>query len=58
VPLLKKFAGDFSQSVIYGEQVDVFITVDEEEAIQTAINIVRTAGFNLSWSRIPEQMEL
>ena len=56
------FAGDFSQPVIDGKQVDVLIAGNDEEALKTVSEIVSTAGFNpiiagnLSVSRTLENM--
>ena len=58
------FAGDFSQSMIDGKQVDAFIAGNDEEAVQTVEEMVRVAGFNpiaagkLAVSRILENMQL
>ena len=56
------FAGDFSQAVIGGQKVDVFVAGNDEEAIETVSVLVADAGFNpinaggLSISRILENM--
>jgi 8-hydroxy-5-deazaflavin:NADPH oxidoreductase len=56
------FAGDFSDTIIDGKQVDVFIAGNEEEALKTTSEIVAAAGFNpiiagnLSASRTLEDM--
>jgi NADPH-dependent F420 reductase len=56
------FSGDFSQPVIDGKQVDVFIAGDDEEALKTVSELVADAGFNpvvtggLSVSRTLENM--
>ena len=56
------FAGDFSQPVIDGKQVDVLIAGDDEDAIKTVSELVSEAGFNpivaggLSVSRTLENM--
>ena len=58
------FAGDFSQLLIDGKQADAFIAGNDEEAVHTVEEMVRTAGFNpiaagkLSVSRILENMQL
>jgi hypothetical protein len=58
------FAGDFSTPVIAGTQVDAFIAGNDEEALSTVEELVRTAGFNpikagkLSVSRTLENMQL
>lgn len=56
------FAGDFSQPIIDGKQVDVLIAGNDEEALKTTGEIVKAAGFNpiiagkLSVSRTLENM--
>lgn len=56
------FSGDFSQPVIDGKQVDVFIAGNDEEALTTVSELVADAGFNpivtggLSVSRTLENM--
>jgi NADPH-dependent F420 reductase len=56
------FAGDFSQTVINGNQVDSFIAGNDEDALQTVSELVSTTGFNpviagdLSVSRTLENM--
>jgi NADPH-dependent F420 reductase len=56
------FSRDFSQPVIGGKQTDCFVAGDDEEAVQTAIELVAAAGFNpvvagrLSASRTLENM--
>ena len=58
------FAADFGQPVIDGRQTDAFIAGDDEEALQTVSELVKTAGFNpliagaLSMSRTLENMQL
>jgi NADPH-dependent F420 reductase len=58
------FSGDFSQLLIDGKQADAFIAGNDEEAVHTVEEMVRTAGFNpiaagkLSVSRILENMQL
>ncbi|MDB5207992.1 MAG: oxidoreductase [Flavisolibacter sp.] len=58
------FAADFSTPVIDGKPVDAFIAGNNEEAMQTVSEMVRTAGFNpivagdLSISRTLEGMQL
>ena len=58
------FAGDFSQPVIDGKQVDAFIAGNDVEALETVSELVKTAGFNpivagdLSLSRTLENMQL
>lgn len=58
------FAADFSTPVINGSQVDAFIAGNDEEAVNTVTDLVRTAGFNpivagdLSVSRTLENMQL
>lgn len=58
------FAADFEQPVIDGNQTDAFIAGDDEEALQTVIELMETAGFNpvitgdLSVSGTLERMQL
>jgi len=58
------FAGDFSHSIINGQQIDSFIVGNNEEAVQTVSEMVQTVGFNpviagdLSVSRTLEAMQL
>ncbi|QMU28158.1 NADPH-dependent F420 reductase [Adhaeribacter radiodurans] len=40
------FAADFYTPVIDGKQVDAFIAGNEDEALQTVSELVKTAGFN------------
>ncbi|MBL7696947.1 MAG: NADPH-dependent F420 reductase [Chitinophagaceae bacterium] len=57
------FAADFTTPVIDGKQVDSFIAGDDEEALQTVSELVKTVGFNpivagkLPVSRILENMQ-
>ena len=57
------FAGDFSQPVIDGKTIDAFIAGNDDEALETVSNVVRSAGFNpikagkLSISRTLENMQ-
>jgi NADPH-dependent F420 reductase len=57
------FAGDFSQPVIDGKTVDAFIAGNDEEALETVADVVRSAGFNpikageLAISRTLENMQ-
>ncbi len=57
------YAADFSQPVIDGKQADAFVAGNHEAAIQTVLELVRTAGFNpvnagkLSVSRTLESMQ-
>jgi 8-hydroxy-5-deazaflavin:NADPH oxidoreductase len=57
-------SGDFKQPVINGQQVDCFIAGNDEDALQTVYDLVKTAGFNpviagdLSVSRTLESMQL
>jgi hypothetical protein len=39
------FAADFSTPVIDGKQADAFIAGDDEEAVQTVTELVKTTGF-------------
>jgi NADPH-dependent F420 reductase len=56
------FAGDFSQPVIDGKQVDVLIAGNDEESVQVVSDVVANTGFNpvvaggLSISRTLENM--
>lgn len=58
------FAADFANPVIDGKQVDAFVAGNDEEAVQTVSELVRTVGFNpiiagdLSVSRTLENMQL
>lgn len=58
------FAADFSTPVIAGKQVDAFVVGDDQEAVQTVLELVQVAGFNpieagkLSVSRTLESMTL
>jgi len=58
------FAGDFSNPVINGKVADAFIAGDDEEAIESVSELVKTAGFNpvfagsLVASRTLERMQL
>lgn len=58
------FASDFAAPVIDGKQADAFIAGNDEDALQTVSEMVRTAGFNpiiagnLSVSRTLEAMQL
>ena len=58
------FAADFTHPVIDGKQVDSFIAGDDEEAVKTVSQLVKTAGFNpivaggLQVSRTLENMQL
>jgi hypothetical protein len=40
------FAADFATPVIDGKQVDAFVAGNDKEAVQTAVELVKTAGFN------------
>jgi NADPH-dependent F420 reductase len=57
------FAADFTTPVIDGKQVDSFLAGNDDEAVETVSELVRTAGFNpiaagkLSVSRILENMQ-
>ncbi len=57
------FAGDFSQPVIDGKTIDAFIAGNDEEALETVSDVVRSAGFNpikageLAISRTLENMQ-
>ena len=58
------FAADFTTPVIAGKQADSFIAGNDEDALQTVSELVKTAGFNpviagdLSVSRTLENMQL
>lgn len=58
------FAASFSNPLINGKQLDAFIAGNDEEAVQTVADIVRTVGFNpvfagdLTMSRVLERMQL
>lgn len=58
------FAADFATPLIDGKQVDAFVAGNDEEALQTVSDLVKTAGFNpiaagdLSVSRTLEAMQL
>ncbi len=58
------FAADFEQPVIDGKQADAFIAGDDEDALQSVTELVKTAGFNpviagdLSVSGTLERMQL
>lgn len=58
------FTADFTTPVIDGKQVDAFVAGNEEEAVNTVSELVKTAGFNpivagdLSVSRTLENMQL
>ena len=57
------FAGDFSQPIIDGKTIDAFIAGNDEEALETVSDVVRSAGFNpikagaLAVSRTLENMQ-
>lgn len=57
------FAGDFSQPLIDGKTVDAFIAGNDEEALETVSDVVRSVGFNpikaggLAISRTLENMQ-
>ena len=40
------FAADFATPVIDSKQVDAFVAGNDEEAVQTVVELVETAGFN------------
>jgi len=40
------FAADFATPVIDGKHVDAFVAGNEDEAVQTVTELVKTAGFN------------
>jgi predicted dinucleotide-binding enzyme len=58
------FAADFATPVIDGKQVDAFVAGNDEEAVNTVSELVKTAGFNpivagdLAVSRTLENMQL
>lgn len=58
------FAGDFSQTLIDGKQVDAFVAGNDQEALEAVSKLVSAAGFNpivagdLSVSRTLENMQL
>ena len=58
------FAKDFKQPVIDGKQVDCFVAGNDEAALKTVVELVKTAGFNpivageLSVSRTLENMQI
>lgn len=58
------FAADFDSPAIDGKQVDAFIAGNDEEALDTVSELVRTTGFNpiiagrLAVSRTLENMQL
>ena len=58
------FAADFATPIIEGKQVDAFVAGNDEEAVTTVSELVKTAGFNpivagdLSVSRTLENMQL
>jgi predicted dinucleotide-binding enzyme len=58
------FAADFSSPVINGQQVDAFIAGNNEDALTTVAELVKTAGFNpvvsgdITASRLLESMQL
>lgn len=58
------FAADFVEPVIDGKQVDAFVAGDDEQAVQTVVELVETAGFNpivaggLAVSHTLEHMQL
>jgi len=58
------FADDFENLVIAGKRLDAFIAGDDEEALQTVSELVKTAGFNpiiagdLTVSSTLERMQL
>jgi hypothetical protein len=57
------FAADFGSPIIDGKTVDAFIAGNDEEALETVSELVKTTGFNpvvagdLSVSRILERMQ-
>jgi NADPH-dependent F420 reductase len=57
------FAGDFSQPIIDGKTIDAFIAGNDEEALDTVSDVVKSAGFNpikaggLAISRTLENMQ-
>ncbi len=58
------YAANFAQTVIAGKQADAFIAGDNEAALETTAELVKTTGFNpiiagkLSVSRTLEAMQL
>ncbi|WP_040574289.1 NADPH-dependent F420 reductase [Pontibacter sp. BAB1700] len=40
------FAADFATPVIDGKQADAFVAGDDQEALQTVVELVETVGFN------------
>ena len=58
------FAADFASPVIGGKQVDAFVAGNDEQALRTVSELVKTAGFNpivaggLPVSRTLENMQL
>lgn len=58
------YAANFAQTVIDGKQADAFIAGDNESALETTAELVKTTGFNpiiagkLSVSRTLEAMQL
>ena len=58
------FAADFTTPVIDGKQVDAFIAGDNDDAVKTVTELVKTVGFNpivagkLSFSGTLERMQL
>lgn len=58
------FAADFSTPVIDGKQVDAFVAGDDDEAVETVTELVKTAGFRplvagkLATSGTLERMQL
>ena len=58
------FAADFASPVIANEQTDAFIAGNDEDALETVVELVATAGFNpvvagdLSVSQTLESMQL
>ncbi|MDF3077882.1 MAG: oxidoreductase coenzyme F420-dependent [Sphingobacteriaceae bacterium] len=58
------FAADFATPVIDGKQADAFVAGNDEEAVNTVTELVKTAGFNpivagdLKVSRTLENMQL
>jgi len=57
------FAADFEQPVINGQKLDAFIAGDDEQALESVSDLVKTAGFNpiaiddLVFSRTLERMQ-
>lgn len=58
------YAADFVEPIIDGKQVDAFVAGDDERAVETVVDLVKTAGFNpvfaggLSVSHTLEHMQL